>query len=112
MENYLHPLHCRAGILITDNEEKKRAIYLLIKCAKRINEDKGNKIGLKYGEGGSNKMNTNNINNMNEVSWEIRHLKAEAEKYSWLLGEELTHKIIEIMEEKENDVLENLMWFA
>jgi len=50
--------------------------------------------------------------NTNEVLRVIQHLKKEARKFSWLLGEELTRKIIEVLEEKENDVLENLMWFA
>ena len=50
--------------------------------------------------------------NTNEVLKEIQHLKEEARKYSWLLGEELTRQVIEVLEEKENDVLENLMWFA
>jgi hypothetical protein len=50
--------------------------------------------------------------NINEILWKIRHLKEEAERSSWLLGEELTHKIIEVLEEKEKDVIENLMWFA
>ncbi len=57
-------------------------------------------------------MNTNNMYNMNEILWEIRHLKTEAEKHSWLLGDELTHKIVETMQEKETDLLENLMWSA
>ncbi len=48
----------------------------------------------------------------NEVLSEIRHLKDETEKFSWLLDEELMQKIIKAIEEKENDVIENLMCFA
>jgi len=51
-------------------------------------------------------------NNINAILWEIRRLKEEAEKFSWLLGEELAHRIVEALQEKENDVIENLMWFA
>ncbi len=54
----------------------------------------------------SNKINTN------EVLIEIQHIKEQAEKFSWLLGAELTRKIIEVIEERENDVLENLMWWS
>ena len=53
----------------------------------------------------------NGVLNINELLREIQRLKEEVEKSSWLLGEELTRKIIEVMEEKENDVIENLMWF-
>jgi len=50
--------------------------------------------------------------NTNEILIEIRRLKEEAEKFSWLLGEELKYEIIKVLEEKENDVLEHLMWLA
>jgi hypothetical protein len=50
--------------------------------------------------------------NINEVWREIQHIKIETERFSWLLGEELTRQIIETLEEKENDIVENLMWFA
>jgi hypothetical protein len=62
--------------------------------------------------GKKNMRKSNDTGNINEILWEIRRLKEEAEKFSWLLGEELTNKIIEVLEEKENDVIENLMWFA
>ncbi len=48
--------------------------------------------------------------NINDVLREIQHLKGEMGKFSWLLGEELTHKVIEAIEEKEEEVLEHLMW--
>lgn len=49
----------------------------------------------------------------NGILTEINYLKGEAEKYSWLLGEELKQKIIKVLEEKEREVLENLiMWLA
>ena len=54
----------------------------------------------------------NGVLNINEILREIQRLKEEAETPPWLLGEELTRKIIEVLEEKENDVLENLVWFA
>lgn len=50
--------------------------------------------------------------NTNEILWEIQQLKEEAERFSWLLGEELTQKIIGVLEERENDVLEHIMWLA
>ncbi len=50
--------------------------------------------------------------NTNEILKEIEHIKEEVRKYSWLLGEELADEVIEVLEEKENDVLENLMWAA
>jgi hypothetical protein len=56
--------------------------------------------------------NTRGTMNMNDVLIGIKHLKEEVEKSAWLLDKELTRKIIEVIEEKENDVLENLMWFA
>ena len=49
----------------------------------------------------------------NGILKEIQHLKEEAEKYSWLLGEDLKDKIIRVLEEKENRILERLiMWLA
>ncbi|HEX3035301.1 MAG TPA: hypothetical protein VHT73_09225 [Thermodesulfobacteriota bacterium] len=49
----------------------------------------------------------------NGILMEINYLKAETERYSWLLGEELKRKIIKVLEEKEREVLENLiMWLA
>ena len=39
--------------------------------------------------------------NINEVWREIQHVRIETEKFSWLLGEELTRQILETMEEKE-----------
>jgi hypothetical protein len=50
--------------------------------------------------------------NINAILWEIRRLKKEAEKFSCLLGEELAQMIVEVLQEKENDVIENLMWLA
>ena len=50
--------------------------------------------------------------NTNEILRKIKYLKEEVRKFSWLLGEGLTRQVIEALEEKENDVLENLMWFA
>ncbi len=50
--------------------------------------------------------------NTNEILKEIQHLREEMRKYSWLLGEELTDEITEVLEEKENEVLENLTWAA
>jgi hypothetical protein len=50
--------------------------------------------------------------NINAILWEILRLKKEAEKFSWLLGEELAQRIVEVLQEKENDVIENLMWLA
>ncbi|HXG30144.1 MAG TPA: hypothetical protein VNK81_00740 [Thermodesulfobacteriota bacterium] len=47
-----------------------------------------------------------------EVLKEIQRLKEEAERSSWLLGEELTRRIIEALEEKENEVLEHIVWSA
>lgn len=58
------------------------------------------------------KQQINNKININEVLVEIRHIKEQAEKFSRLLGAELTCKIIEVIEGRENDVLENLMWWS
>lgn len=56
---------------------------------------------------------SNSRMNTNEILIEIRRLKKELEILSWLLGdEELKHKVIKALEEKENDVLEHLMWLA
>ena len=50
--------------------------------------------------------------NTNAILWEIRRLKVETQKFSWLLGEALAQRIVEVLEEKENDVIENLMWLT
>jgi hypothetical protein len=52
----------------------------------------------------------NNTFTTNEILMEIKQLKKEATKFSWLLGEELTDKIIRVLEEKEEEVLEHLTW--
>jgi hypothetical protein len=52
----------------------------------------------------------NNTFTINEILMEIKQLKKEAPKFSWLLGEELTDKIIRVLEEKEEEVLEHLTW--
>jgi signal recognition particle GTPase len=51
-----------------------------------------------------------NSMNLNDVLREIQHLKREMGKFSSLLGGEITHKVIEAIEEKEEEVLEHLMW--
>ena len=52
------------------------------------------------------------IMNTNEILMEIKQLKKETEKFSWLLGEELTYQIIRVLEEREEEVLEHIMWSA
>ena len=52
------------------------------------------------------------IMNTNEILMEIKQLKKETKKFSWLLGEELTDQIIKVLEEREEQVLEHLMWSA
>ncbi len=47
------------------------------------------------------KQEGNGAMDINEFVWKIRHLKEEAKKFSWLLGEELTRKIVEVLEEKK-----------
>lgn len=48
----------------------------------------------------------------NNVLSEIRRLKLEAEKFDWLLGDDLSEEIINSLEEKENEVLEQIMWLS
>ena len=43
---------------------------------------------------------------------EIKQLNKETKKFSWLLGEELTDQIIRVLEEREEEVLEHIMWSA
>lgn len=50
--------------------------------------------------------------NTNEILMEIKQLKKETKKSSWLLGEELTDQIIRVLEEREEEVLEHIMWSA
>lgn len=50
--------------------------------------------------------------NTNEILMEIKQLKKETKKFSWLLGEELTDQIIRVLEEREEEVLEHIMWSA
>ena len=50
--------------------------------------------------------------NINEILMEIKRVKKETEKFSWLLGEELTDQIIRVLEEREEQVHEHLMWSA
>lgn len=52
------------------------------------------------------------IMNTNEILMEIKQLKKETKKFSWLLGEELTDQIIRVLEEREEEVLEHIMWSA
>ena len=52
------------------------------------------------------------IMNINEILMEIKRVKKETKKSSWLLGEELTDQIIRVLEEREEQVLEHLMWSA
>ncbi len=52
------------------------------------------------------------IMNINEILMEIKRIKKETKKFSWLLGEELTDQIIKVLEEREEQVLEHLMWSA
>ena len=52
------------------------------------------------------------IMNINEILMEIKRVKKETKKFSWLLGEELTDQIIKVLEEREEQVLEHLMWSA
>ncbi|HZX15106.1 MAG TPA: hypothetical protein VFF49_11990 [Thermodesulfobacteriota bacterium] len=52
------------------------------------------------------------IMNINEILMEIKRVKKETKKFSWLLGEELTDQIIRVLEEREEQVLEHLMWSA
>ena len=52
------------------------------------------------------------IMNTNEILMEIKQLKKETKKSSWLLGEELTDQIIRVLEEREEEVLEHIMWSA
>lgn len=52
------------------------------------------------------------IMNINELLMEIKRIKKETKKFSWLLGEELTDQIIRVLEEREEQVLEHLMWSA
>ena len=52
------------------------------------------------------------IMNINEILMEIKRIKKETKKFSWLLGEELTDQIIRVLEEREEQVLEHLMWSA
>ncbi len=54
----------------------------------------------------------NIIMNTNDILMEIKQLKKETIKFSWLLGEELTNQIIRVLEEREEEVLEHLMWSA
>lgn len=56
--------------------------------------------------------NNNHLNNGNHVLNEIKRLKVEVEKYSWLFGDELSREIIESLEEKENDIVEHVMWLT
>ncbi len=55
-----------------------------------------------------NNKSMTNINN--EVLIAIQELKEETGKFSWLLGEELTRQILKVLETKEEDLRENLMW--
>ncbi len=50
--------------------------------------------------------------NINEILMEIKRIKKETKKFSWLLGEELTDQIIRVLEEREEQALEHLMWSA
>ena len=52
------------------------------------------------------------IMNINELLMEIKRIKKETKKFSWLLGEELTDQIIRVLEEREEQVHEHLMWSA
>ena len=52
------------------------------------------------------------IMNINEILMEIKRIKKETKKSSWLLGEEFTDQIIRVLEEREEQVLEHLMWSA
>ena len=52
------------------------------------------------------------IMNINEILMEIKRIKKETKEFSWLLGEELTDQIIRVLEEREEQVLEHLMWSA
>ena len=52
------------------------------------------------------------IMNIHEILMEIKRIKKETKKFSWLLGEELTDQIIRVLEEREEQVLEHLMWSA
>ena len=52
------------------------------------------------------------IMNINGILMEIKRVKKETKKFSWLLGEELTDQIIRVLEEREEQVHEHLMWSA
>ncbi len=53
-----------------------------------------------------------NIMRINDILMEIKQLKKQTKKSSWFLGEELTDKILRVLEEREQEVLEHLMWSA
>ncbi|GBD40005.1 hypothetical protein HRbin37_02291 [bacterium HR37] len=52
------------------------------------------------------------ILNLGETLNEIQYLKKQIQDFSWLIGEELTEKLIEPLDEKENDIIENAMWWT
>ncbi|GIW47985.1 MAG: hypothetical protein KatS3mg078_1862 [Deltaproteobacteria bacterium] len=52
------------------------------------------------------------ILSLGETLNEIQYLKKQIQDFSWLIGEELTEKLIETLDEKENDVIENAMWWT
>ncbi len=54
-----------------------------------------------------NNKSMTNINN--EVLIAIQKLKEETGKFSWLLGEEITHQILKVLETKKEDLRENLV---
>ena len=52
------------------------------------------------------------IMNIHEILMEIKRIKKETKKFSWLLDEEHTDQIIRVLEEREEEVLEHIMWSA
>lgn len=56
-------------------------------------------------------MNNDNLNSRNIMN-EIRRLKSEVKKYSWLFGDNLSEEIINSLEEKENEYVEQVMWLS
>lgn len=53
-----------------------------------------------------------NYMNSNNILSEIRRLKDEVDKFSWLFGDELSEEIINSLEEKENEYIEQVMWLS
>lgn len=56
-------------------------------------------------------MNSNNMNSANVLN-EIKRLKLEIEKHSWLIGDELSNEILNSLEQRESEFIEQAMWLS